>query len=121
MAGTMEGRRAWYFPDGDIPPPGDGEFKGHESLIILNPNDEDAEVALTVYYPDREPGRPPVQVVKARRVRCIRTDEGVGGYEIPCGQYALKIESSVPVICQIGRADVRQPNLAYYTVMGFPG
>jgi hypothetical protein len=33
---------------------------------------------------------------------------------------ALLVESEQPVIAQIGRMDVRQPNLAYYTVMGFP-
>lgn len=114
------GHRVWFFPDGDLPPAGDGEFKGHESLVILNPNEADAEIKLTVYYPDREPGRPPVQVVKARRVRCIRTDQPIGDYQIPFGQYALKLESTTPVICQIGRADVRQANLTYYTVMGFP-
>ena len=33
----------------------------------------------------------------------------------------MKVESSEPVICQIGRMDVQQPNLAYYTVMGYTG
>ena len=79
------------------------------------------EVTATVYYPDREPERAGVEVVKARRVRCIRTDEGIGGLRVSFGQYALKIESTTPVVCQIGRMDVRQANLAYYTVMGFPG
>jgi len=115
------GHRVWFFPDGDLPPAGNGDFKGHESLVILNPNEIDAQVQLTVYYPDREPGRPPVQIVQARRVRCIRTDEPIGDYQIPFGQYALKLESTMPIVAQIGRADVRQPNLAYYTVMGFPG
>jgi len=121
MSEKEYGQRVWFFPDGDIPAPGDGPLKGHESLIILNPNNEDASVTLTVYYTGCEPGQPPVQEVKARRVRCIRLDEGVSGYTIPSGQYALKLESTVPVICQIGRMDVSQPNLAYYTVMGFPG
>ena len=121
MARKQFGERVWFFPDGDLPPPGEGPFKGHESLIILNPNDGDAEITLSVYHTDREPDQPPVQTVRARRVRCIRLDEPIGDYRIPHGQYALKLESTVPVICQIGRADVRQSNLAYYTVMGFPG
>ena len=96
------------------------EPKGHESLIMLNPNDDDAEVVITVYFEDRDPEVLAPQLVGARRVRCIRTDEPVDGYQIPLGQYALKLESTVPLICQIGRLDVRQPNLAYYTVMGHP-
>jgi len=115
------GKCVWFFPDGDLPPPGDGEFKGHESLLILNPNARDAEVRLTVYFEDLPPDTLAPVVVPAERVRCIRLDQPINGYRIPFGQYALKVESATPVICQIGRADVRQPNLAYYTVMGFPG
>ena len=120
MAQEEFGQRVWFFPDGDLPPAGDGSLKGHESLMILNPNDRDAEVTLTVYFEDREPASPSAQTVKARRVRCIRMDQPIGSFQTPFGQYALKVESTVPVICQIGRADVRQPNLTYYTVMGFP-
>jgi hypothetical protein len=112
------GSRTWFFPDGDIPEPGDVEPKGHESLILLNPGADDAEVVITVYFEDREPAVLSPQLVAARRVRCIRTNEPIDGYQIPRGQYALGLESSVPIVCQIGRMDVRQPNLAYYTVMG---
>ncbi len=114
------GSRTWFFPDGDIPAPGDHEPFGHESLIMLNPNDEDAEVAITVYFEADEPVVLAPQLVAARRVRCIRISDPVDGYQIPLGQYALELESSVPIICQIGRMDVQQPNLAYYTVMGHP-
>ena len=118
----MHGSRTWFFPDGDLPPPGDKEPKGHESLLILNPNPEDSEVAITVYYEDREPDTIGDLVVAAERVRCFRLDQPIGeqAYRIPFGQYALKIEASVPVVCQIGRMDVRQAELAYYTTMGFP-
>jgi len=53
MAQEEFGQRVWFFPDGDLPPAGDGSYKGHESLIIFNPNDRDAEVTLTVYFEDR--------------------------------------------------------------------
>jgi hypothetical protein len=59
MAQEEFGQRVWLFPDGDLPPAGDESFKGHESLIILNPNDRDGEVTLTVYFEDREPASPP--------------------------------------------------------------
>jgi hypothetical protein len=112
------GSRTWFFPDGDVPPPGDSPPFGHESLIMLNPGDEDAEVEVEVYFEDREPDVLAPQVVGARRVRCLRISDAIDGYRIPLGQYALKLGSSAPIICQIGRMDVRQPNLAYYTVMG---
>jgi hypothetical protein len=119
MPRKTHGRKVWFFPDGDLPQPGAGPLKGHESLIVLNPNDADAQVTVTVYFPDREAVEAPVQPVAARRVRCFRLDEGIGGCRIPFGQYALKVASTVPLVCQIGRMDVTQPNLAYYTVLGF--
>ena len=118
---SEHGSRTWFFPDGDIPPPGSVEPIGHESLIMLNAGDEDATVVITVYFEDDEPVVLPPQSVAARRVRCIRLSDPIDGYRIPLGQYALKLESSVSIVCQIGRMDVRQPNLAYYTVMGHPG
>lgn len=116
----MHGHTTWFFPDGDLPQRGDGEPHGHESLVILNPNAQDSVLTITVYFPDREPDVLAPQTVGAQRVRCIRMDEPIDGYQTPFGQYALKIEASTPVVCQIGRMDVQQPNLAYYTVMGCP-
>ncbi|NQU42907.1 hypothetical protein HQ520_06445 [bacterium] len=121
MTGKLLGSRTWFFPDGDIPQAGDGEQKGHESLIILNPNPDDADVTITVYYSDDPPHVLPPQSVPGERVRCIRTNEPIEGYQIPFGQYALKLESTIPIVAQIGRMDVSQANLAYYTVMGFGG
>lgn len=123
------GSRIWVFPDGDIPPHGpyDPALKnehthGHESLVILNTGDEPATLVLTVYFSDREPWRIELPELGARRVVCHRTDEplGVERRQIPQVQYALMVESSQPVVAQLGRMDIRQPNLAYYTVMGFP-
>ena len=118
----MIGKCRWIFPDGDLPPRGEGEPHGHESLVVLNPNSEDADIRLTIYFPDREPVRELTFHIEGERVRCIRMDEPVGdqGYQVPFGQYALVLDSTVPVVAQIGRMDVQQPNLAYYTVMGYP-
>ena len=120
---TMIGRTRWVFPDGDLPPTGEREPFGHESLVLLNANDRPARVTLTVYFTDRDPVKDLAVTVDARRVRCVRLDEPVGDsqrFRIPPGQYALLVESTLPIVAQIGRMDVRQPNLAYYTVMGFP-
>ena len=120
MESKVYGSRVWFFPDGDLPLPGDKEPKGHESLVILNPNPVDATVQITVFYEDKDPDKLDQIELSAQRVRCIRLDKPIGNYRIPFGQYALKVESTTGVICQIGRMDITQPNLAYYTVMGFP-
>lgn len=118
-----DGKRTWIFPDGDLPPAGDEDLplEGHESLIVLNTGDSDAQIEIDVYFEDREPEVGLKVEVPARRVKCFRVDKPLGdrGFKVPFGQYALRLRSSVPIVAQIGRADVRQPNLAYYTTPGY--
>jgi len=40
-------------------------------------------------------------------------------FQIPSGQYSLVLHSDLPVASVFGRLDVRQPNLAYYSVTGY--
>ena len=124
------GSKVWIFPDGDIPPrdPYDLSLKnegthGHESLVILNTGDEPARLRLSVFFTDQEPWQIELPELGARRVVCHRTNEPLGAEkrQIPQVQYSLVVESSQPVVAQLGRMDVRQSNLAYYTVMGHPG
>jgi len=124
------GSKIWVFPDGDIPPrePYDPALEndathGHESLVILNPGEHPAKIELRVYFTDREPWRIEMPELGARRVVCHRTNEPLGEEQrqIPQVQYSLIVESDQLVVAQLGRMDVRQPNLAYYTVMGYPG
>jgi hypothetical protein len=119
---TPDGRKTWIFPDGDLPPAGEEglPLEGHESLVVLNTGDEDAHIVMDVYFSDREPETVKL-LAPARRVTCFRMDKPVGdrGFKVPFGQYALRLRSSVPIVAQMGRADVRQTNLAYYTTMGY--
>jgi len=123
------GSKIWVFPDGDIPPrdPYDPALKnedahGHESLVILNTGERPARIILHVFFTDEEPWRIELPELGARRVVCHRTNEPLGEElrQIPQVQYSLVVESDQSVVAQLGRMDVRQPNLAYYTVMGFP-
>ena len=116
------GKKVWVFPDGDLPQPGDKEPFGHESLIIVNTNREKATVRMTVYFEGKEPFRDVPVIVEGERVRCVRMDKEIGDdkkFKVPYGQYALKLESDVPMVAQLGRLDVTQPNLAYYTILGY--
>ena len=117
------GRKVWVFPDGEIPLPGSKEPYGHESLIIVNTGKARAEIDVMVYFDDKEPSRGIKVSVEGEKVRCFRLDKGIGDEKkvmIPVQkQYALKLESTVPVVAQIGRLDITQPNMAYYTVMGY--
>lgn len=118
----INGKRTWYFPDAEMPPPGDSLLKGHESVIILNDNDEKASIKITLFFTDRDPIDNINLSVEPKRVRCLRTNniDDFGGVEIPLEvQYAIKVESNVPVVVQYGRLDTRQCDMAFYTTMGY--
>jgi hypothetical protein len=116
-----QGRKHWIFADGDLPPAGDKEPLGHEALMVANLNRKTATLRLEVLFEDREPVRDILLQVAGERVKCFRLDKplGGGGYRIPFGQYALVVHSDLPVVAVFGRLDVRQANMAYYSVAGF--
>lgn len=113
------GKKTWIFADGDLPPRGDSEPYGHEALSIVNCGGEDAEIQVKVLFSDREPDRFVLRV-PADRVICFRLDGAVGEseYQIPFGQYALLLESNVPIVAVLGRLD-RRENVSYYELDGY--
>jgi len=113
------GKKVWIFPDAELPPVGVNCIPGHESVIITNVTDETAQVRITKLYTDREPDSFTVEV-GARRVRCLRTNEekDFGAYIPEIGeQYAIMLESNVPIVGQYGRAEPREVN--FYTTPGY--
>ena len=115
----MNGKTTWWFPDGDLPEPVTGDrFTSHESLMVLNPNAEQATVSLVFYWEDKPPTSVHGLVVEGERVRCIRMDR-LEGVSIPYRtQYAIKLESDVGVFVSYGRLDTAQPNFALVGLMG---
>jgi hypothetical protein len=115
------GRKIWYFPDGELPPPGDELLKGHESIIILNDNEKNANIVMTLFFTDKEPIENIKIAVPPKRVKCIRMDnpDDLGGVVVPMEtQYAVKLACDLPVVVQYGRLDTRQVKMAFYTTMG---
>lgn len=119
------GSRTWYFPDGDRPPPGpEGGPEAHESLMILNVCTRPATVDIDLYWTDRPPVLGIRVVIPGERVRGLR----VPWFDDPADrdrarvpvreQYAIRVRSDVPVICQYGRLEAI-PSFALYTTMGF--
>lgn len=119
----MNGKNKWYIVDGYRPSPKpdpNADYKGHESIMILNTNDKDANVLISVYFEDKEPVENIPYLVPAKRIRCFTSDDSevLGGLKIGIGeQYSMEIKSDVGVIVQYGRLDVQQPNMAYMALM----
>lgn len=119
----MSGAKTWYFPDGYLPEKlGNSLIEAHEAMMLLNVNETPAQVLLDFYFEDRDPVLGVPVVVGAQRVICLRMDKALdfGGPAIgPLVQYALRVRSDVDIIVQFGRLDATQPNLAYYSSMGY--
>ncbi len=119
------GKKSWYIADGWIPvekATDDSGYVGHEALILLNCNDEDAKVFIDMYFEDKDPVENIPVTVPAKRVRCLRMDkpEEIGGVVLGrLYQYSLRIRSEIPIVAQFGRMDVTQPNCSYIGLMGY--
>ncbi len=116
------GKKVWIFPDGELPPEGNFALKSHESIIILNATEKDAHVNMSLFFADREPIENLPLKVKAKRVRCLRTDnsEDMGGVSIPREtQYSICLKSDTPVAVQYGRLDTRDQPMAFYVNSGY--
>lgn len=113
------GKKVWIFPDAELPPAGCNAIPGHESIIITNVTSKIAQVKVTLIYTDQEPVCFSTEVTPMR-VRCLRTNErkDFGPYTATEGrQYAIMLESSVPIVAQYGRAEPRA--VAFYTTPGY--
>ncbi len=116
------GKKLWILPDCELPREGEGVAKGHESVIIVNDSDCDAHIDVKLFFVDSDPFDSIKWTVKAGRVRCFRMNnpDDMCGYIVPFEtQYAMKLTSDCNIVVQYGRLDNTQPNLAFYTTMGY--
>ena len=118
-----KGKKNWIFCDGYLPPHGDNpEFEGHEALMITNLNEKDAVVELKFIFEDKEPEGNITYKINGMRTICIRLDKPLGDRGFMLGesvQYTVWVKSNIPVCACFGRLDVRQTNMAYYSVEGY--
>ncbi|WP_175638604.1 sensory rhodopsin transducer [Metabacillus schmidteae] len=119
---TGKGETHWIIPDGYIPPLSTGELVSHESICILNCNQKDAQVFITIYFEDREPMERIPVVIQGKRSNHLRTSSiELNGEKIPVGvPYSIEVESDLPIIVQYSRLDSTQPGLALMSTMGYP-
>jgi hypothetical protein len=113
------GKKVWIFPDAELPPVGENEIPGHESVIVTNVTNRTAHIQFTLIYVDKEPIHFMAEV-EGMRVRCLRSNNAVDfcGHTATEGeQYAIMLESDVPVVAQYGRAEPRK--VQFYTTPGY--
>lgn len=116
------GKKIWVLPDCELPKAGEGIAKGHESIIIVNDSDTDAEISVKLFFTDKDANNDIKWTVGAGKVKCFRTNniDDMCGFKVPFEtQYAMKLTSNCNIVVQYGRLDNTQANLAFYTTMGY--
>lgn len=123
MNANVIGKQVWAIAEGYIPAYGRGpepEFTSHETACILNPGDQNAHVAITIFFADREPVGPYKITVNARRTRHVRFNDLTDPEPIPrATDFASVIESDVPIIVQHTRLDSRQEANALLSTIAY--
>lgn len=118
-----KGKKNWVFCDGYLPPKGDNpEFEGHEALMLTNLNEEKAKIELVFVFEDKDPEKEIFVELDGMRTICIRLDKPLGDKKFMLGesvQYTVWVKSNMPICACFGRLDVRQNNMAYYSVEGY--
>ncbi len=118
-----KGKKNWVFCDGYLPPHGDNpDFEGHEALMMTNLGDEKAKIELVFVFEDKDPIDGIFYELDSMRTKCVRLDMPLGDDKVMLGesvQYTVWVKSSAPICACFGRLDVRQTNMAYYSVEGY--
>ena len=117
------GSKRWAIAEGYIPPYSHGpgrQFASHETVCILNANHTAAEIDITIYYSNREPGGPYHLTVAARRTKHVRFNDLDDPEPIPKDvDFASVIESDVPIVVQHTRLDSRQAESALLSTIAY--
>ena len=119
------GYRRWAIAEGHIPGFSHADspaLESHETACILNATEDDAHVALTVFFGDRDPVGPYEVTVPARRTLHVRFNDLEDPAPVPRDtDYATVIESDVPIVVQHSRLDSRQADLALLSTIAYAG
>lgn len=117
------GRRRWAIAEGYIPSESsysDRALTSHETACILNAGDRDAQVAITIFFANKEPVGPYRVTVPARRTLHLRFNDLEHPQPIPRDtDYASVFESDVPVIVQHTRLDSRRAEVSLLSTIAY--
>jgi hypothetical protein len=117
------GRRQWAIAEGYIPSHSsfaDRALASHETACILNAGERDANVAITIFFADREPVGPYRVTVSARRTLHLRFNDLTDPAPIPRDtDYASVFESDEPVIVQHTRLDSRRAEVSLLSTIAY--
>jgi hypothetical protein len=117
------GARVWVIPDNNLSEKDSLHTQSlkYDSICVLNPNKEDANVEVTFFYKDREPSSPFKFKICAQRVDNIKLNTLENQEELIKDTYSSSIiKSDVPVIVQYTRKNSGEPDDVLISTMAYP-
>jgi hypothetical protein len=119
---TAIGKKRWAIPEGYIPSGSvsqDRTLLSHETACILNANDRDANIKLTVFFANRDPVEYNV-TVQARRTLHLRFNDLKDPEPVPLDtDYASVFEADLPIVVQHTRLDSRRAEIALLSTVAY--
>jgi hypothetical protein len=117
------GRTRWAIAEGYIPSQSsfaDRTLISHETACILNAGDEEAHIAITLFFADREPVGPYRVTVSPRRTLHLRFNDLKDPAPVPLDtDYASVFESDVPIVLQHTRLDSRHAEVSLLSTIAY--
>jgi hypothetical protein len=118
------GKKFWAIAEGYIPPASTGgedrRFLSHETACMLNANDRDAQVRITLYFSDRDPVGPYSVTVPAKRTLHLRFNDLSDPAPVPRDtDYSSVFQSDLPIVVQHTRLDSRKEALALLSTIAY--
>ena len=117
------GRRRWSIAEGYIPSQSsfsDRALISHETACILNANDQEAHVRITVFFADREPVGPYHATIAPRRTLHLRFNDLREPASIPRDtDFSSVLDSDVPIIVQHTRLDSRHAEVSLMSTTAY--
>ncbi len=110
----------YYIPDCFWPVKDQGDYVSHEAVCVLNTNETEVTVTLTLYFEDRDKIDGIKVSVGAERTNHIRLDHLTldGQPLIPRGvPYAIVVSCDKEITVQYTRVDTTQPALTIATTI----
>lgn len=117
------GRKRWAIAEGYIPSQSsfsDRALISHETACILNANDREAHVQITVFFADREPVGPYRVTVPPRRTLHLRFNDLKEPAPIPRDtDYSSVFELDLPIVLQHTRLDLRHAEVSLLSTTAY--
>jgi hypothetical protein len=117
------GKKIWAIAEGYIPSwsqYNSRELISHEAACILNANDKEAHIEITIYYADRDPVGPYRITVPAKRTLHLRYNDLKEPEPVPAGtDFSSVLISDIPVVVQHTRLDTRETASALLSTIAF--